>query len=167
MIFGENVRRVLVTGGAGFIGSYLCEALLKDNVEVTVVDNFSHSSSKFESLSKDVRMVTLDLQTNRIPHDVMTGQHLVVHLAANTDMKVGYQNPEIDLNNIFVTSNLLESMRHADVHDLIFSSSGAVYGNDCRDKYLAESHGPLKPAGTYAAAKIAAEMLIAAYCNLY
>ena len=98
----------------------------------------------------------------------MEGHDLVWHLAANTDIIGGVEQPRRDLRDcVMGTFNVLEAMRRTDIKPIIFSSTGAVYGELCRDVATSESGGPLLPVSTYAAGKIGSEAFISAFCSLY
>ena len=88
--------------------------------------------------------------------EVTRGHDLVWHLAANTDIINSHDQPSRDLDDCAVgTFNVVEAMRNTGVRDLIFASSGAVYGNICAEQSVTEDAGPLLPVSTYGAGKIA------------
>ena len=90
------------------------------------------------------------------------------HLAANTDIIGSHEQPSRDLNDCAVgTFNVVEAMRKTGVRDLIFASTGAVYGNICAERSVAEDAGPLLPVSTYGAGKIASEAFISSFCHVY
>ena len=96
------------------------------------------------------------------------GYDLVWHLAANTDIIGGHEKPERDLMDCVVgTFNVLEAMRRTGIKPIIFSSSGAIYGDLCKDKVSSENAGPLLPVSNYAAGKIGSEAFISSFCYLY
>ncbi len=161
---------VLVTGGAGFIGSHVVQRLLDEGQDVTVLDNLStgrraalaraHGNPRF-------RFVEGDLLDRELVREVVRGHDVVWHLAANTDIRHGVQRTEVDLQNcVIATWNLLEAMRVADVRQLLFASSGVVYG-DVDANPLEESAGPLLPVSLYAAGKLSGEAFISAYCHMF
>ena len=168
----ESSSICLVTGGAGFIGSHLIDALIADTTvtEVRVLDNFS--SGRREHLShhennpklKVHAVELLDLEKIR-PHfkDVST----VFHLAANPDARWGIENTRLDLEQeTIVTYNVLESMRLNKVPQIIFSSSGTIYG-DVGTTVTHETLGPCLPVSLYGAGKLACEGLISAFCSTF
>ena len=107
-------RSILVTGGAGFIGSHLVERLLLDD-EVTVLDNFS--SGRIEFLepyrdNPDFHLLTGDLMNPEMLDNAVSGKDFVFHLAANPDVKLGAEDTHVHLEqNVLATYNLLEAMR--------------------------------------------------------
>ena len=162
----------LVTGGAGFIGSHLVDALLADAAigEVRVLDNFS--SGRREHLAhheKDAKLKIhavelLDAEKIR-PH--FKGVHTVFHLAANPDARWGIENTRLDLEQeTIVTYNVLEAMRLDRVPQVVFSSSGTVYG-DVGTTATHEGMGPCLPVSLYGAGKVASEGLISAFCGTF
>lgn len=169
---GESSSTCLVTGGAGFIGSHLVDALLADTAvgEVRILDNFS--SGRREHLAhhqNDGRLKVhaielLDLEKT-LPH--FKGVNAVFHLAANPDARWGIDNTRLDLEQeTIVTYNVLESMRRNSVPQIIFSSSGTVYG-DVGTTVTHEGLGPCLPVSLYGAGKVASEGLISAFCGTF
>jgi UDP-glucose 4-epimerase len=162
----------LVTGGAGFIGSHLIDALLADTSigEVRILDNFSsgrqeHLAHHGKNTKLKVHSVEL-LDAEKIrPH--FQDVHTVFHLAANPDARWGIENTRLDLEQeTIVTYNVLEAMRLNHVPQLIFSSSGTVYG-DVGTKVTHETLGPCLPVSLYGAGKLASEGLISAFCGTF
>lgn len=162
----------LVTGGAGFIGSHLIDALLADPAtrEIRVLDNFS--SGRREHLAhhqSDVRLKIFEadlLDLEKVaPH--FKGVDHVFHLAANPDARWGIANTRLDLEQeTIVTYNVLESMRRNDVPRIVFSSSGTVYG-DVGTTLTHEALGPCLPVSLYGAGKLASEGLLSAFCGTF
>jgi UDP-glucose 4-epimerase len=162
----------LVTGGAGFIGSHLIDALLADESvgEIRVLDNFS--SGRREHLAhlqnnprlKIHQVELLDLE-KILPY--FAGVGAVFHLAANPDARWGIDNTRLDLEQeTIVTYNVLESMRRNNVPQIVFSSSGTVYG-DVGTTVTHENLGPCLPVSLYGAGKVACEGLISAFCGTF
>lgn len=167
----KGINKVFVTGGAGFIGSHLVEDLLAGGYTVTVFDNLSNGHLEYiknhlnNPLFKFIEANILDMDCLS---NSMAGYDLVWHLAANTDIIGGVKNPRRDLLDCVAgTFNVMEAMRLNNIEPIIFSSTGAVYGDLCRDVSSSESAGPLLPVSTYAAGKIGSEAFISAYCSLY
>jgi len=171
MKFPPHVRRVLLTGGAGFIGSHVLDLLAPSGTEFTVYDNLSNGKLEYiaEHLSRsNVQFVKADILDNDRLLEATRGKDLVWHLAANTDIINSHDQPSRDLNDCAVgTFNVLEAMRKSRVRDVIFASTGAVYGNICAERSVAEDAGPLLPVSTYGAGKIASEAFISAFCHVY
>jgi UDP-glucose 4-epimerase len=160
------MRKALITGGAGFIGSNLADRLVADGLEVTVYDNFSTGRREFVD-GLDARVVEGDLLDRGALVAAMDGCDTVFHLAANADVRHGLEHPRRDLEqNTIATSNVLEAMRAAGATRIVFSSTGSVYGEP--DVFPTPEDCPF-PVQTslYAASKLAGEGLIAAYCTGY
>jgi len=162
----------LVTGGAGFIGSHLVDALLADGAigEVRVLDNLS--SGRREHLAHHEKNAKLKIHAVELldaekirPH--FKGVNTVFHLAANPDARWGIENTRLDLEQeTIVTYNVLEAMRLNHVPQVVFSSSGTVYG-DVGTKATYEGLGPCLPVSLYGAGKVASEGLISAFCGTF
>lgn len=166
----DREKRWFVTGGAGFIGSHVVDLLVSAGCQVTVYDNFSLSTpeyiadylkqGKITHYEKDL----LDLEGLT---EAMADHDIVWHLAANTDIPSGFTKHRIDLDNdVVATWNVLEAMVRTGIQDILFASTGAVYGESIKGTF-AEHSGPLVPISLYGAGKIASEAFIAAYCNLF
>ena len=125
-------KKVLVTGGAGFVGSNVVDRLVELKCKVTVVDNLSSGNKKFlaEHLKgKKIVFKKLDLLNFNQLKKAMAGQDFVFHLAANADIRYGTANTKVDLEqNTIATYNVLEAMRLNNVKEIAFFSSSAVYG---------------------------------------
>ncbi|HYA71107.1 MAG TPA: NAD-dependent epimerase/dehydratase family protein [Thermoplasmata archaeon] len=161
---------VVVTGGAGAIGSVLVRSLLERASEVRVIDNLS--SGKREHLTpsrsgKEAKLTVADLKDPASFGNVFQGSSAVWHLATNPDIRKGMTDPRIDLEEgTQATFQVLEAMRRADVTRIAFSSSSVVYGRATVFP-TPEEYGPLLPESLYGAAKLAAEGLISAYARSY
>lgn len=162
--------KALVTGGAGFIGSNLCERLIRDHF-VTAVDNLS--AGRYEYVKhlrgkREFSFLRRDILDRRFLEKAVRGKDAVFHLAASADIRRSPKNTRLDLRqNTIGTWNVLEAMRKNDVRLIVFSSSSAVYGEVESNHPLKESFGPLCPISLYGASKLADEGLITAYCHLY
>ena len=160
---------VLVTGGAGFIGSHLVDRLVKVGLSVKVIDNLS--SGRLENLSQHrgnprVEVITGDLKRIEDALKAVDGVNAVFHFAANPEVRVSTTNPEIHFNeNAVATFNLLEAMRKRDVRELVFASSSSVYGEP--ERIPVGEEAPIQPVSVYGASKAACENLIHAYVKLY
>jgi UDP-glucose 4-epimerase len=164
--------RILVTGAAGFIASNLIPRLLGKGHEVIGIDNFflgrkAHveafaSFPGFRFIQRDL----LDL--DGLCHILLESKpERVWHLAANSDISFGTLHTDFDLKGgTIVTYNLLEAMRRSGCRELLFSSSGAIYGEPTIHP-TPENYGPLFPISLYAASKLACEGLSAAYAHNY
>jgi len=170
-LLGDKSTRVFITGGAGFIGSHVADTLVREGYQVTVYDNLSNGRREFiehhfgEPNFKFVEGDILDY--DRLAPE-LEGHDLVWHLAANTDIIGGVDHPRRDLRDcVMGTFNVVEAMRQTGIKPIIFSSTGAVYGELCHDVATSEAGGPLLPVSTYAAGKISSEAFISAFCSLY
>lgn len=166
------MNNVLVTGGAGFIGSHLADALLLRGCTVTALDNLS--LGRRENLQQAMHnpaftFVEGDILHDETLHGLFREQHfdMVFHLAANSDIARSHADPSIDLNLTFLTTfKVLEAMRLFGVRDLMFASTSAIYGQTGGAE-VAEDFGPLFPASHYGAGKLAGEGFIASYVENY
>ena len=166
----EQIQSHFITGGAGFIGSHLTETLLARGQHVTVLDNLSNGQRDWlREMRSHSRFCFhhVDLRNPELLAEMLHGADIVWHLAANTNMVIGAESTRVDIENgILSTYNLLEAMRKSTVSRLLFSSSGAVYG-DIQRPPASEEYGPLLPVSLYGAAKLACEGLISAYCSIF
>jgi len=163
-------RKWFVTGGAGFIGSHVVDLLVSLNCHVTVYDNLSLSSDQYIKRyvrDKKVQFIQKDMLDAQALTDAMKGHDIVWHLGSNTDIPAGYRSRHIDLNNdVVATHNVLEAMMANEIKQILFSSTGAVYGESIEGTF-AENSGPLIPLSLYGAGKLAAEAFISSYCHLF
>ena len=163
--------KLLITGGAGFIGSQLTDYFLGKGHVVSVIDNLSwgkhafiaHNlpNKKFSFYKADL----LDYQKvlKMFTEDIDT----VFHLAANSDIMRGAIDPDIDFANTTVaTFHVLKAMREKNIKRIFFLSGSGVYGNVGK-KIIKETFGPLYPVSMYGATKLSAEGMISAFVNLY
>jgi UDP-glucose 4-epimerase len=160
--------RVLVTGGAGFIGSNLVDRLLADGHSVTAFDNFSTGQHAFlETASRQprFRLVQGDLLDSAALQAALSGHDFVFHLAANADVRFGLERPARDLQqNTIATFHVLEAMRASGVRRIAFSSTGSIYGEPGVFPTPETCPFPVQTS-LYGASKVAGEGLIAAYCT--
>lgn len=160
---------VLVTGGAGFIGSHIVDRLACEGFKVRVLDNFS--SGRVENISSHadsshIEVLNVDLKDASRVHEALRGAGTVFHFAANPEVRVSTTHPEIHFSeNVVATFNLLEAMRRHNVRDLVFASSSSVYGEP--EAIPVDEAAPIKPVSVYGASKAACENLIHAYSRLY
>jgi UDP-glucose 4-epimerase len=163
---------VLVTGGAGYIGSTVVERLLGDGHRVVSIDNLSQGD--YECLVKcrespRVKLVVGDICDSKKLEEVLReGEDVnaVVHLAAVPGIEMCQRNPkEAILTNIYGTHNVLEAARKYDISKVVFGSSAAVYGNPIKTP-VGEDH-PLSPTNLYGVTKLAAERLLESYHASY
>lgn len=160
--------RILVTGAAGFIGSHMVDRLLNAGHEVIGLDNFSTGQRRFLESALAHSRFTLhecDLLDRDSLKKAMRGADLMVHFAANADVRFGTEHPRKDLDqNTIVTWNVLETMRECGCKRIVFSSTGSIYGEPEIFPTPESCPFPLQTS-LYGASKLAAEGLIQAYCE--
>lgn len=163
--------KILVTGGAGFIGSHLCDRLLGaghsvvalDNMLLGRMDNIAHLAGNDRFIF--VRQELCDIEgTAKVFAE--HGFDVVFHLAANSDIAKSVADPSVDLDNTFRTTfSVLTAMRRHGVKQIVFSSTSAVYGEVAVP--IREDYGPLLPASHYGAGKLASEAFISSFAQCY
>jgi UDP-glucose 4-epimerase len=164
----EGFLRVFVTGAAGFIGSNMVDRLLLAGHGVVGFDNLSTGQRRFLASAMAHSQFSFrqaDLLDRKSLAEAMEGAELVVHFAANADVRFGTEHPRKDLDqNTIATWNVLEAMREQGCRRVVFSSTGSVYGEP--DIFPTPETCPF-PVQTslYGASKLAAEGLIQAYCE--
>jgi len=157
-----------ITGGAGFIGSTLVDRALALGHTVTVYDNFSTGIPEYlENAKKEsgFRLVNGDVLDAGKLASSMAGCDRVFHLAANADVRFGTDHPEKDLQqNTIATFNVLEAMRRNSVPEIVFSSTGSIYGESAVIPTPEDAPFPVQTS-LYGASKLAGEGLIEAYAE--
>lgn len=157
--------KVLVTGGAGFIGSHVCRVLLEKWHRVSVVDNLSHGQKT--AIPQGVNFFQADIADREEMVKILTGHEAVIHMASLIEVGESVKRPqEFAQNNIVGTVALLEAMKEANVKKIIFSSSACVYGRPHKlpiteDDPLGEQENP------YGATKVCMEQFCALYHRLF
>ncbi len=159
--------KVLVTGGAGFIGSHLVDALVARRDEVSVLDNLSAGRMDNLRQSADKQgfvFIKGDLKNYGKWKDAIGGVSLVFHFAANPEVRVGEVEPTIHFEeNLLATFRLLEAMRKSGGKmSVVFASTSTVYG-EASQLPTPEEYGPMLPISTYGASKLGCESLISSY----
>lgn len=159
--------KVLVTGGAGFIGSHLLLQLLADGHEVTVLDNvstgeWSHVPDGCEKWEMDIRSQEV------IPRIMKARFDRIVHLAAQAMVNVSVDDPAFDaMENVMGTVNVLEAARKSEVGRVIFASTAAAYGNVPEKELPVKEDRQLAPMSFYGLSKVTAEKYLAMYQELF
>ncbi len=167
--------RILVTGGAGFIGSHLVEKLLADGHEVAILDDFNDfydpqiKRENIAAIADKIAVHEVDLRDARLVRDVFRSEKFgtVIHLAARAGVRPSIKHPQLYYDtNVTGTLNLLEAARTVGTDHFIFASSSSVYGLSktvpfSEDLHLTQTISP------YAATKIAGEFLCSTYSHLY
>lgn len=158
--------KLLVTGGAGFIGSHLLQLLVQDaDIETVVLDNLS--SGSYSHVPGSIRLVEGDICDKNID-ELFAAEHFdaVIHLAAQTMVPYSLEHPDEDCNtNLMGIINILECCRKHGVKSVVFSSSAAIYGDNLNVP-LKESERPL-PTSFYGLTKMASEHYLRLYHDLY
>ena len=159
----------VVTGGAGFIGSHLVDALVAQGERIIVIDSLCAGSR--DHLAGHLAAGTVNL----LPCDLLgdgwqqelDGAERIWHLAADPDVRMSSVSPESQIrNNIMATFRVLEAMRDGSASEIFFTSTSTVYG-DAMILPTPEDYTPLEPISVYGASKLACEALIASYCHTY
>lgn len=164
----ENAS-VLITGGAGFLGSYVCNQLIREGAHVTVLDNFSSGvRERLRPLFKcaQFRLVTGDIRDETVVKECVKNMDIVFHLAAKVGViRAASQGIDVLDTSLKGISLLLSESVHYNVSTFVFSSSSEVYGEPAR--LPSREDDPLQPQSTYAIAKVAAERYCEEYNRLY
>lgn len=157
--------KILVTGGAGFIGSHVIEKLIKENCQVVVIDNLS--TGLRENVFVNVKFIEMDICSADLL-SVFENEHFdaVIHLAAQTMVPVSLERPDYDSQiNIIGTLNVLEACRKTGVKRVVFASTAATYGNvNCLP--VVESANT-RPTSFYGLSKLTVEKYLELYQQVY
>lgn len=162
---------ILITGGAGFIGSHLCDSLMADGHRITVVDNLVLGRKEnIEHLlgESNFQFYEMDMLDGAGLRNVFETGHfdMVYHLAANSDIQKGGHDPRVDYQLTFNTTFcLLMLMKEFGVKKLFFASTSAIFGEAVGE--IGEDFGPLRPVSNYGAGKLASEAFISAFSSTY
>ena len=163
--------KVLVTGGAGFIGSHLDDAIIARGHQLTIVDNLVLGRKEnIEHLigNPNFRFIEADLLDMPKMREIFSDGKfdMVYHLAANSDIQKGGKDPMVDYNLTFNTTfNVLQLLKEFEIKKFFFASTSAIYGETY--DVLNEDYGPLKPVSNYGAGKLASEAFISAFSSTY
>jgi len=155
-------KRALVTGGAGFIGSHLCQRLVNLGIEVIVIDDLSNGRN--DAIPEGAKLTVCSVADRESLGKLLGGVDIVFHLAARTNIKEsGKELYEGCSTNIMGTVSLLSSFEGQKVKKVVFTSSAAVYGEGDRVVSNAEDH-PTTPISPYGISKLASELLVSDIC---
>lgn len=165
--------RALVTGGAGFIGSSLCEALANDGWDLTILDNMSTGSKKnlnrivHSAKSTDLKIIVGDCTRLSSARDALRHCDTIFHFAANPEVRMDRASPvDCFRQNVYATYVVLEALRHSRADTVVFASSSTVYG-DANVLPTPEDYSPLEPISIYAGSKLGCEALVTSYCHAF
>lgn len=158
--------KVLVTGGAGFIGSNICAALERAGADITVLDDLSSGHlSNLENLNR-VNFIEGDIRDREAVRSAISGAEVVFHLAASVGNKRSIDHPSIDTSiNVNGTLNVLEEARAAAVRKVVVSSSAGIYG-ELKTLPITEDH-PIEPLTPYGVSKLYTEKMALAFASIY
>lgn len=162
--------RALVTGGAGFIGSHLVDALLDRGDEVAIVDRLRRSPRPWlaEALGRGAKLHVADVRDLAAVREAFAAERpdVVLHLAAQVDVRRSVADPPLDVQvNVAGTVSVLEAAREANAARIVFASSAAAYGDP--DRLPASEDAPIAPLSPYGTSKAAAEWYLAQYSRLH
>ncbi|MGH8104007.1 MAG: SDR family oxidoreductase [bacterium] len=158
--------KTLVTGGAGFIGSNIVRLLVEEGHQVTVLDNLSSGYRCNLDAFPGVRFIEGDVRDEANLKHAITGVEAVFHLAASVGNTRSIEHPIEDAEiNVIGTLRVLEAVRQAGIHKIVFSSSAGIFG-ELKTLPIREDH-PVEPDSPYGATKLAAEKLCLGYSKLY
>jgi len=157
--------KILVTGGAGFIGSHVVDKLLQENYQVVIMDNLSTGLEA--NINSAATFINMDIRSNEVLALFMAEQFdSVIHLAAQTMVNKSLENPDYDCDvNISGTVNILEACRKTNVKRVVFSSTAATYGNVTDLPVLENSF--TNPTSFYGLSKLTCENYLSLYHKVY
>jgi UDP-glucose 4-epimerase len=165
---GDNNVKVLVTGGAGFIGSHVVDVLLEAGHQVAIVDNlWEHGGGRIENLNPRATFYKMDVCDSALVQVFETERpEAICHLAAQHSVKISTDDPVYDAQvNILGLINLMQCATKFGSRKIVFSSSGATYGT--ADKMPVDEHTPQKPESPYGITKLASEHYLAFWKAMY
>lgn len=166
LIIGWDSMKVLVTGGAGFIGSNLVKALLQQGDDVVVLDNLSSGVKKNIEFYTEINFVEDDIRNASVLDKVMKEVEVIYHLAASVGNKRSIDNPFLDADiNVKGTLCILEAARKYQVRKIVVSSSAGVFG-ELKTLPIKEDHA-VEPRTPYASSKLYSEKISLAYADIY
>jgi UDP-glucose 4-epimerase len=160
------MKNILVTGGAGFIGSNIVKYLIESGKTVTILDNFSSGYKDNIIPFKSINIIEGDIRDRAIVEIAMHNVDTVFHLAASVGNKRSIDYPIIDAEtNVIGTLNVLEAARKKNIHKIVVSSSAGIFG-ELKTILIKEDH-PIEPDSPYGCTKLCEEKLSLAYSKLY
>ncbi len=157
------IKNILITGGAGYIGSHISEVLIKNKKKIFIIDNLSTGYKRL--INKKAKFFKVDILKSKKVREIIIKNKIdsVIHLAANLIIGEGEKYPKKYFkNNVLGTKNLLESCENTEVKNLVFSSTAAVYKDG---QYKVDENSIIKPKSVYGKTKIKAEKIIKRFCK--
>ncbi len=157
------IKNILITGGAGYIGSHISEVLIKNKKKIFIIDNLSTGYRRL--IHKKAKFFKVDILKSKKVREIIIKNNIdsVIHLAANLIIGEGEKYPKKYFkNNVVGTKNLLESCENTGVKNLVFSSTAAVYKDG---QYKVNENSIIKPKSVYGKTKIKAEKIIKRFCK--
>ena len=157
------IKNILITGGAGYIGSHIVEKFLKKNKKLIIVDNLSTGHRQL--LNKKTKFIKININNTKKLNSVIIENKIdsIVHLAASLIIEQGEKNPRFFYkNNVLATKSLVNACNGTNVKNLIFSSTAAVYKEGIKS---VNEKSKLQPKSIYGKTKLKAEKLIERYCK--
>ena len=169
--------QILITGGAGFIGSTLADKLLSEGKKIIVIDNFNdyyspalkEANVKVNENNPNYKLYRGDICDRKLVAEIFSKNQIdcVVHIAARAGVRPSLEDPlEYIRSNIDGTINILENMKKYEIKKMVFASSSSVYGN-CKAEKFSEDLKVTEPISPYAATKSACEQFLYTYSKLY
>jgi len=157
------IKNILITGGAGYIGSHISEVLIRNKKKIFIIDNLSTGYRRL--INKKAKFFKIDILKNKKVREIIIKNEIdsVIHLAANLIIGEGEKYPKKYFkNNVLGTKNLLKSCENTGVKNLVFSSTAAVYKDG---QYKVNENSIIKPKSVYGKTKIEAEKIIKRFCK--
>ena len=157
------IKNILITGGAGYIGSHITETLVKNKKNIFIADNLSTGHRRL--INKKAKFFKIDILNHKKIKDIILKYEIdsVIHLAANLIISEGEKYPKKYFkNNVLGTKNLLKACKNTKIKNLVFSSTAAVYKDG---QYKVNEKSVIKPKSVYGRTKINAEKIIKKFCK--
>ena len=157
------IKNILITGGAGYIGSHISEVLIKNKKKIFIADNLSSGHKRL--INKKAKFFKVDILKNKKIRDIIIKNKIdsVIHLAANLIIGEGEKYPKKYFkNNVLGTKNLLAACKNTTIKNFVFSSTAAVYKDG---QYKVDENSDIKPKSVYGKTKIKAEKIIKQFCK--
>ena len=157
------IKKILITGGAGYIGAHISEELVKRKKKIFIVDNLSTGFRKL--INKKAKFFKVDILNKKKVREIILKNQIdsVIHLAANLIIGEGEKFPKKYFkNNVLGTKNLLEACKNTSIKNFVFSSTAAIYKDG---QYKVSETSAVKPKSIYGKTKIRAEKIIKSFCK--